>query len=343
MSSWWAGRRNSPTAPAPGTAVPVVPVPDWPIGPTLDALRSRPMHRRDVALLFAARSVRMFGYGLLAVVLVLYLDAIGLSGGEIGLLLALTLLGDAAISLWLTTHADRIGRRRVLMVGAVLLLLLGPGVRGHARVHRARSSRRRSASSARAATRSARSWRSSRRRSPSSSSRPRGRACSRDTSSRARSRRRSGRSPRVRSRSCAVDRTGGAERRLPRGDRRLRRHRHRAGGPVLAVSPAVEVPPRRRRGRDDPHPPRPPPLAARRVPPVDAVRARRVRGRLRHAELHRLLVQQKFGVDPGVARRAPVRGQRPRGRVRRSRPGHCRPASGSSARWSSRTCRRTCC
>ena len=67
----------------------------------------------------------MFGYGLLAVVLVLYLDAIGLSGAEIGLLLALTLLGDAALSLWLTTHADRVGRRRVLVVGAVLLLAAG--------------------------------------------------------------------------------------------------------------------------------------------------------------------------------------------------------------------------
>ena len=48
-----------------------------------------------MALLFAARGVRMFGYGLLAVVLVLYLDAIGLSGGQIGVLLTLTLLGDA--------------------------------------------------------------------------------------------------------------------------------------------------------------------------------------------------------------------------------------------------------
>jgi len=83
------------------------------------------MRQQDVALLFAARVVRMFGYGLLAVVLVLYLDALGLSGAEIGLLLALTLLGDAAISLWLTTHADRIGRRRVLVAGAVLLLAAG--------------------------------------------------------------------------------------------------------------------------------------------------------------------------------------------------------------------------
>jgi MFS family permease len=80
---------------------------------------------RDVALLFTARAVRMFGYGLLAVVLVLYLDAIGIAAADIGLLLTLTLLGDAAISLWLTTHADRIGRRRVLLAGAVLLLAAG--------------------------------------------------------------------------------------------------------------------------------------------------------------------------------------------------------------------------
>jgi MFS family permease len=83
------------------------------------------MPSRDIALLFAARTVRMFGYGLLAVVLVLYLDALGYDGGQIGLLLALTLLGDAAISLWLTTHADRLGRRRVLAVGAVLVLVAG--------------------------------------------------------------------------------------------------------------------------------------------------------------------------------------------------------------------------
>ncbi len=81
--------------------------------------------RRDIALLFATRVLRMFGYGFLAVVLVLYLTAIGLSGAETGLLLGLTLLGDAGVSLWLTTHADRIGRRRVLLTGAVLMLGAG--------------------------------------------------------------------------------------------------------------------------------------------------------------------------------------------------------------------------
>ena len=57
----------------------------------------------------------MFGYGLVLVVLVLYLTALAWSAAEIGLLLALTLLGDAGVSLWLPTHADRIGRRRVLI------------------------------------------------------------------------------------------------------------------------------------------------------------------------------------------------------------------------------------
>ncbi len=79
----------------------------------------------DGRLLFATRALRMFGYGFLAVVLVLYLTALGFSGGEVGLLLSLTLLGDAAISLWLTTHADRIGRRRVLIAGAGLMAAAG--------------------------------------------------------------------------------------------------------------------------------------------------------------------------------------------------------------------------
>jgi len=42
-------------------------------------------------------------------VLVLFLVRVGLDGGKIGLLLSLTLLGDVAISLWLTAHADRWG------------------------------------------------------------------------------------------------------------------------------------------------------------------------------------------------------------------------------------------
>ena len=67
----------------------------------------------------------MFGYGFLSVVLVLYLATRGLSEGEIGLLLTLTLAGDAAITLWITTSADRMGRRRMLVFGAGLMVISG--------------------------------------------------------------------------------------------------------------------------------------------------------------------------------------------------------------------------
>src|SRR6266576_3148348 len=68
----------------------------------------------------------MFGDGFLAVVLALYLAELGFDGGQLGLLLSLTLVGDTLISLWLTTSADRLGRRRVLVVGA--LLMAGAGL-----------------------------------------------------------------------------------------------------------------------------------------------------------------------------------------------------------------------
>ncbi|MFZ0127944.1 MAG: MFS transporter [Candidatus Dormiibacterota bacterium] len=81
---------------------------------------------RDARVLFAARTGRMFAYGFVSVILVIYLAALGFDGLHIGLLLTLTLVGDAAISLWLTTHADALGRRRVLQVGA--LLMAGAGI-----------------------------------------------------------------------------------------------------------------------------------------------------------------------------------------------------------------------
>jgi MFS family permease len=80
---------------------------------------------RNGRLLFAMRTLRMFGYGFLAVVLVLYLAAAGLDPLAIGLVLTFTLIGDTIISLWLTTNADRLGRRRVLIAGAGLMVVAG--------------------------------------------------------------------------------------------------------------------------------------------------------------------------------------------------------------------------
>jgi MFS family permease len=87
-----------------------------------------PAAAADLRVLFASRLLRMFAYGMLGVVLVLFLVRVGLDGGRIGLLLSLTLLGDVAISLWLTAHADRWGRRKTLVVGAALMTIGGAGM-----------------------------------------------------------------------------------------------------------------------------------------------------------------------------------------------------------------------
>src|SRR4029077_4554899 len=67
------------------------------------------------------RFMRLFAYGSLSVVLVFYLIALGLSDSQTGILLSLTLAGDVVVSLFLTTRADRIGRRRMLIIGAILM------------------------------------------------------------------------------------------------------------------------------------------------------------------------------------------------------------------------------
>ena len=81
--------------------------------------------RMDITLLFGTRIVRLFAYGFLSVVLALYLAEAGLSAWSIGVLFSLTLAGDAGVSLWLTTSADRLGRRRMLILGALLMVIAG--------------------------------------------------------------------------------------------------------------------------------------------------------------------------------------------------------------------------
>jgi MFS family permease len=81
----------------------------------------------DIPLLFTTRIIRLFCYGFLSIILALYLAETGLTESQIGLLFTLTLIGDAGISLWLTTSADRVGRRKILIVGAFLMAGAGLG------------------------------------------------------------------------------------------------------------------------------------------------------------------------------------------------------------------------
>jgi MFS family permease len=79
----------------------------------------------DMWLLFVTRAIRLFAYGFLSVILVLYLAEVGLTEREIGVLLTMTLLGDTVISLWITTRADRLGRKPMLIAGAALMVVGG--------------------------------------------------------------------------------------------------------------------------------------------------------------------------------------------------------------------------
>jgi MFS family permease len=88
-------------------------------------MRLHPAASRDVRLLFATRVLRLLAYGFLSVVLALYLEAAGLADRQIGLLLTLTLVGDTLVTLAITTSADRLGRRRMLVLGAALMVLAG--------------------------------------------------------------------------------------------------------------------------------------------------------------------------------------------------------------------------
>ena len=79
----------------------------------------------DGRLLMLTRVVRLVAYGFLSVVFALYLAALGLTEQQIGLVLTLTLIGDAVLSLWIAMVADRLGRRRMLMLGAGLMVFAG--------------------------------------------------------------------------------------------------------------------------------------------------------------------------------------------------------------------------
>lgn len=80
---------------------------------------------RDVWLLFVLRFVRLFAYGASFLVLVPLLAGLGIADARIGLFMTLTLLGDTAISVLLAAVTDRVGRRRILAVGAALMAASG--------------------------------------------------------------------------------------------------------------------------------------------------------------------------------------------------------------------------
>jgi len=67
----------------------------------------------------------MLAYGTNSLILALFFSALKFSDTKIGLFMTLTLLGDVVLSVLLTLVADRVGRRRILLLGSFLMVLSG--------------------------------------------------------------------------------------------------------------------------------------------------------------------------------------------------------------------------
>ena len=80
---------------------------------------------KDGKLLLVARVLRTFAYGFLSVILAIYLKLIGFNDLYIGLILSATLINSVVFTLIASFYADRLGRRKVLIVYSALMSISG--------------------------------------------------------------------------------------------------------------------------------------------------------------------------------------------------------------------------
>lgn len=81
----------------------------------------------DGKRLLVTRAIRGFADGAVSVLLPSYLVSIGFSAARVGAIIFGTLLGSAALTLWVGLFSHRLCRRRVLVAGSVLMFLTGLG------------------------------------------------------------------------------------------------------------------------------------------------------------------------------------------------------------------------
>jgi MFS family permease len=80
---------------------------------------------KDGKLLLTARILRTFAYGFLSIIISIYLKLIGFDGFLIGLILTSTLINSVIFTLVASFYADRIGRRKMLVIYALLMAISG--------------------------------------------------------------------------------------------------------------------------------------------------------------------------------------------------------------------------
>lgn len=80
--------------------------------------------------LVTARTIRGFADGLVSVTLASYLDGLGFSGFEIGAIITATMLGSAALTLWIGLRGGGANPRTILLLGTGLMAFTGLGFAG---------------------------------------------------------------------------------------------------------------------------------------------------------------------------------------------------------------------
>jgi MFS family permease len=81
----------------------------------------------DAALLLETRGLRALGDGLVSVILAAYLTAVGLDAKHIGIVITVTLLGSAALTLTVGLRAHAYPRRQLLRLVSLLMFATGIG------------------------------------------------------------------------------------------------------------------------------------------------------------------------------------------------------------------------
>jgi MFS family permease len=80
---------------------------------------------KDAYTIIILRCLRMFTAGIPSLVLALFFASLKFPDTRIGIFMTMTLLGDVMLSLLLTLIADKLGRRRILFIGSVMMACSG--------------------------------------------------------------------------------------------------------------------------------------------------------------------------------------------------------------------------
>jgi MFS family permease len=81
----------------------------------------------DAIRILAARGLRAFGDGFVALLLPIYLYELGFSAFAIGAIVTSTLIGTALLTIWVGLVANRYSRKRLLIAAALLMAATGAG------------------------------------------------------------------------------------------------------------------------------------------------------------------------------------------------------------------------